>query len=319
METERGTEDDGVSLRAFLAGKDVVQDGGVDFRSAAGEVVFRADRQTVLGRRQRVRVEMSVDGFTDDGAAAAGDLVEAVLGVDDHAAFGAETGQNAGQRLDEAFVGDTDEVFRGAGVVDDGPEHVERGVPGKLAADGCQEPVHDVAVLREQEAEVGLLQDFLDALRRDGQLHAEGFQDVCRTAVAGGGTVAVLRDFDAGGSADDGGSRRDIERVGLVPSGTDDLQDVLIVEELVTVVAHALGRAGELLDGGALQSEGDQERADLDVRGTPGHDLVDGGFRLVEGQVLFIHEGDDGILDHSKCTSGSSPQRGAFKKSSLRL
>ena len=111
--------------------------------------------------------------------------------------------------------------------------------------------------------------------------------------------MAGLGDLDVGRGADKSGCGRDVEGIGLVPAGTDDLQNVLIVKELVAVVAHALGRAGELFDGGALQREGDEERADLDVGGAPGHDLVDSRFGRVKGQVLLFHEGDDGILDHN--------------------
>ena len=114
-----------------------------------------------------------------------------------------------------------------------------------------------------------------------------------------GGAVAVLGDLDAGRGADKSGCGRDVECIGLVPAGTDDLQDILVVEEFVAVVAHALGRAGELFDSGALQRESDQERTDLDVGGTAGHDLIDGSFGLLKGQVLLFHEGDDGILDHN--------------------
>ena len=64
-----------------------------------------------------------------------------------------------------------------------------------------------------------------DPLRRLLERDAELLEHVGRARLRARGAVAVLRDRGAGGRGDERGGGGDVERVGAVASGADDVDD----------------------------------------------------------------------------------------------
>ncbi len=158
-----------------------------------------------------------------------------------------------------------------------------------------------MVLLGEHEAEAHFVQQFAALVRVLGDVHAEGLLDVCRTARGRGGAVAVFRDLDAAGRRHQCGGRGNIETVGPVAAGADDLEDVIVGLQRGRVFPHGSGTAGDLRGGlglGTLRGQGGEERGVLGRAGPPAHDLVHNGIGLVIREVLFVDDLHNGFFDH---------------------
>ena len=93
----------------------------------------------------------------------------------------------------------------------------------------------------------------------------------------------MLSDLHAARRRNEGGGGGNIEAVGVVAAGADDLEDVHAGVYLCGVVAHGGGAACNLvgrLGAGALGREGREERCVLGGGGLTAHDLVHHGVGL---------------------------------------
>ena len=85
----------------------------------------------------------------------------------------------------------------------------------------------------------------------------------------------MLGDTGAGGGRDERRRGRDVERPAAVAAGTCRVDEVVALRvDGDDVSAHRLGRAGDLVGGLALQTERDEEAADLGRSRLAGHDRV---------------------------------------------
>src|SRR5690554_5697687 len=108
--------------------------------------------------------------------------------------------------------------------------------------------------------------------------------------------IAVLGHVAAGGGHHEAGRGGDVEEVGAVAAGADDVHHVLGVEvHRLHQLAHHLGGGADLLGGLALHGHAHQEGGDLGVAGLPGHDLAHHLVGLGEVEVLAAHQGAEGV------------------------
>ncbi len=120
-------------------------------------------------------------------------------------------------------------------------------------------------------------------LRRGLQGGAQRFQHVgaARTPV---GAVAVLGDLVARARDHKGGDGADVELVGAVAAGADDVDQHIVAcleRHLHGAARHGAGAAGDLVDRLALHAQRGQEGADLGIACLARHDLGHGRVDLL--------------------------------------
>lgn len=111
----------------------------------------------------------------------------------------------------------------------------------------------------------------------------------------------MLSDLHAARRRNEGGGGGNIEAVGVVAAGADDLEDVHAGVYLCGVVAHGGGAACNLvgrLGAGALGREGREERCVLGGGGLTAHDLVHHGVGFVITEIALVDDLHDGFFDH---------------------
>jgi hypothetical protein len=140
--------------------------------------------------------------------------------------------------------------------------------------------------LGEQEGDPDLPRDPLDRGDRKVQADPESFEAV-RTARAGArGTVAVLDHTATGGGDHHGRHRRDVDGLGEVTAGADDVDGILRDLEGSGVGDHRVGQALQFRTGDPLAGEGHQESGELDGGDIPLHHLAHRPSGLRRGEVL---------------------------------
>ena len=84
----------------------------------------------------------------------------------------------------------------------------------------------------------------------------------------------------------EGGGGGDVEQVGAVAAGADNVYQRLRVHgDPGGQLAHHLGGAGDFIDGFAFQAQTHEKRADLSVRGLAVHDDAHHVLHFLPGQV----------------------------------
>ena len=111
-----------------------------------------------------------------------------------------------------------------------------------------------------------------DAVGRQVDGHAERLEHVGRAARGRRRAVAVLDDRRSRRGDDDGGHRRDVDRVRLVAAGADDVDGRSRNDDAPGVPQHRLGQPGDLRGGLALGPQRHGEAGELRGRGLAGHE-----------------------------------------------
>ena len=143
----------------------------------------------------------------------------------------------------------------------------------------------------EHEAEAEVVDRERDPLRWLLERDAELLEHVGRARLRARGPVAVLRDRGAGGRGDERGGGGDVERVGAVASGADDVDDGRALRRHGDdVLAHRLGEAGDLVGRLALRAQGDEEPGDLGLRRLAVHDRAHQLARVGAREVVPVEE-----------------------------
>ena len=202
------------------------------------------------------------------------------------------------KRLDERFVVDAHQLALRSRGVRERAEDVEDRPDAELAAHRRDVLHRNMVVLREEEADVYLLQQLRAALRRNRDVHAERLKHVRGSALRRGGAVSVLRDRDAARRRDERRRRRDVEGVRVVSAGADYFERVYVVQQPDAVLAHADRRGGYLVRRLALQRKRRQVGRHLHAARLPVHYLVHDLARLREGQVLFLRKLYYSLFNH---------------------
>ena len=94
-------------------------------------------------------------------------------------------------------------------------------------------------ILGEQETDVDLFQDLCTFFRRDGDLYAKCFQNICCTALGRCCTVSVFCYRNATCCDHKRRCRGNVKGVCSVTTGSYDFQNIHIVEELDAVCTHS--------------------------------------------------------------------------------
>ena len=98
------------------------------------------------------------------------------------------------------------------------------------------------------------------------ETHAVSFENIAGSADRGTGSVAVLGNFVASASDDEGGAGGDVEGVFLIAARADDIEGIVVAEvDVPTSFEESVAEAEELIDGDAAHLYGCQDGCDLDV------------------------------------------------------
>ena len=122
---------------------------------------------------------------------------------------------------------------------------------------------------------------------------AERFEQVGGAAGRRRGPVAVLAHPTTGARDDQGGDGADVDRVGPVATGADDVDHRPAGVDLDPGggVEHGVDHPAQLDDGLALHPQGDDERGDLGRAGRSLEDLRHGDAGGVGVEVAALHAG----------------------------
>ena len=172
---------------------------------------------------------------------------------------------------------------------------------------------------RKHERETALSQHHRRAFGSDLERKARRLQDVGTPAGARGRAIAVLGDRDSGRSNDERSHRGDVERIGVIAAGADDVDDHRqIVLDVQAALAHSARRPDDLFDALALRCERDEQARRLRRRVVPVHDLADERGGLVLGKIFprndASQQGRKLRHDAVRTTRG----RGSFRRSACR-
>ena len=187
--------------------------------------------------------------------------------MDDERAPGAELGERLREQRHESGGVDAEDAVARTGGVRERAEHVEDGADADLLTHGRDEPHRRVVGPGEHEAEPEVVDRERDPLRWLLERDAELLEHVGRACLRARGPVAVLRDGGAGGRCHERCGGGDVERVGAVASGADDVDDGgALRRHRNDVLSHRLREAGDLVGRLALRAQGDEEPRDLRLR-----------------------------------------------------
>lgn len=165
-----------------------------------------------------------------------------------------------------------------------GAQEVEHGRDAHLLAQSRYVLHGWVVRLREEEAEVGGVEDMRHLLWLDqADMASMGFHDVCRARRRRGGTVAVFRHLGPCARGYDRRRRRDIVSVVAITACADNINDlalevlVAFVRDYAGVALHGLrtGRYNRRIGILLLQAQSDEEGGNLAVGRGAVHDIVD--------------------------------------------
>ena len=136
----------------------------------------------------------------------------------------AERSQYLGDRLHQIFVIDTEqEKLRFCGICE-GTKNIENSPESEFPADRSDIFHCRMIFLGKHETKTGFGEELSAQIGILLDVDAERFETVRRPALGRGCPVAVLCDLDARRRDDHGGSRRNVEGIGIVTAGSDDLQ-----------------------------------------------------------------------------------------------
>ena len=159
-----------------------------------------------------------------------------------------------------------------------------------------------VIFLRKEEAHACFIQQLTALVRALVNVHAQGFQAVCRTAFAGGCPVAVLGHPHTTCRGHQGRSGGNVEAVGVVSAGTHDLKQIRTRVYRRGLFPHSCSAARDLIRGfrpGALGGQGCQESRVLGRCGLPAHDFIHHGIGFFVAQVFLVDDLNDSFLNHT--------------------
>jgi hypothetical protein len=126
-------------------------------------------------------------------------------------------------------------------------------------------------------------------VRAEVEGHTQGLEHIGTAAGAGYGAIAVLGHLRSPGRDDETRRRRHVEKVGTVTTGAHEIDEVRAPDiDRCRHVAHDCRRAGDLVNRFSLDAQGDQQRADLCIRGVSGHDLPHDRHHGVALEVLTL-------------------------------
>ncbi len=143
---------------------------------------------------------------------------------------------------------------------------------------------------REAEGDARLLGDPHHLPRMQVQVDAELLQHVGGAAGGGRGAVAVLDDLRPRAGHHDRGHGGDVDGLGAVAAGADDVDAGAGHLDEVGVRVHRPYQPGDLGDGLALGAQRDGEARDLGVGGLAAHDAVHGPGGVVGAEVAVVEE-----------------------------
>ena len=143
----------------------------------------------------------------------------------------------------------------------------------------------------EHEAEAELVDRARDPVGRLLEVDAELLEHVGRARSRARGAVAVLRHRRARRRGHERRCGRDVERVGAVAAGADDVDHGRALRRHGDdVLAHRLGEAGDLVGRLALRAQRDEEAGDLGRCRLAVHDRAHQLVRVVAGEVVPVEE-----------------------------
>lgn len=283
-----------------MAPQEPFDDGGVGETVAAGKVGEGRGLEGEVGRGPGRSAEPAVlIEFSDCVVAERGQLVEerasGDLAGDHHGAADAQLLEGAGDGFGEFGSGDTEELGGGAGRVQEGAEEVEQGALSAFGAEpagGTDVPEGRVEPRGEEEGEAVVAKAAGSVFRGKLDGDAEGLQDVGGTGLGRDGAVAVLRDGDAGGGADEGDGGGDVEGIELVAARAADVEDLRggrgLKGKRDRSAAEFEGKTCDLGRGFALVGEGGEEVSLLPDGDGFASEGVDDPGDLAVGEVLSV-------------------------------
>ncbi len=208
----------------------------------------------------------------------------------------AQAAQHVGHQRHQLRGIDAEHLVGGAGGVGQRAEDVEQGAHAHLAARRHGVAHRRVVVGGEHEAHAHLLDAARHLLGIQVEVDAGHREEVGAARRRRHPAVAVLGDVAAGGGHHEARGGGDVEQVGAVAAGADDVDHVVGAEvDRLHQLAHHLGGGADLLGGLALHRHAHQEGGDLRVAGLAGHDLAHHLVGLGEAQVLAAHHRAEGL------------------------
>ena len=178
------------------------------------------------------------------------------------------------------------------------PQDVEEGAHAELPAHR-RDVLHRGVVIRcEHEADAGPGDAVGDLSGIERQADAERLDHVGAARLAADAAPAMLADPGAGGGDHEHRAGRDVEGVGAVAAGADDVDQMRLVGDLDLdrELAHDLGRGGDLAYGLLLGTQAGDQRGGHDGRELAGHDQAHEVQHLVVEDLAVLDDALQGLL-----------------------
>ena len=261
---------------------------GVGDRVAAAEGVDRGIGDSVIGRVQLERRDVSIPKLDDPRLSEQADLIHA-LAVNDHRPPGPQRFQALGDPVEQLGVGDAHDLRLDAGRVRERPKNVEGGSEVEALANRLHEAHRWMELGGEHEADMGLADALGDDVRPRVDVDAEFIEHVGGATAARDSAVTMLGDIGTRAGRHEGGSRGDVERL---DDGTaraarvDHVVDVSL--HSYSMISQRLCQAGDLAGRRPLHPHHCEKGRDLDFRHLALEDRVLQGLCLLKGQVLAV-------------------------------
>ena len=136
------------------------------------------------------------------------------------------------------------------------------------------------------ESDSSQVEDGRNRVCREGQVDAEGRENVRRAGRGAGSAIPVLDHRNADAGADDGGHRGNIDGAEPVPSGADDVEGHGVDRQRDSVVKDRVTKPDDLVHGLAFCTQRDQKTGQLCRSRLPEHDLLHAPGRVGNAEVL---------------------------------
>jgi hypothetical protein len=195
--------------------------------------------------------------LADQRARAQADFIQAVAAIDDQRMLGAQALQGTHLDADQVFVEHAHQDIGRGCRVGERAQDVEDGAHAQFLAHGGHVLHGRMMVGRKHEADAHIAYAIGDLRGVEVDVDAQRLHGIGAARLAADAAPAMLADLAARRRNHKGRAGGDVEGVGAVAAGADDIDQIPLVVHvhLVGELAHHLGRSRDLANGFLLHAQ----------------------------------------------------------------